>query len=375
MIIHDHDTMNQSFLNVHKDLVFKGVINNDFMLELHNPRLKGVNPFDKELPPEMKRAIVVESIKNFWYFAREVVRWPIDIDGTISMTKLDKGNAVMYWCSLNGITTWRTNIRQTCSDLSVETLMLWMLLTYANHRIDVISGSNDPTGYQMLKVRNLYKMLPEYFHFIIDRLSSDKKSVDAIVKISLSKISNPNIGSEIRGIPKPTSVESAYNALRGNRSDVMFFHMAEYIPELKELITNRAPVICPNNDYRKRINIFNSAYGRPEDDTTIFSQNYIESMIKWKDTFYDLVPDELICSSREYGNGVIYIKHSYSDLGYTREWAEDMKKAMDKRNFMKEILLIRSAVGISEPEKRRPAFNAKYNMDAISGTLFPSNKQ
>lgn len=339
-------TKNESFIDLQRKLMDQGVGNNNFMLQLNNPKLMCVDPFDPNLNDNQKRWIIEECMDNFWYFIREIVRWPLG-DGTYIPTKLDRGNAAMYWTSLNGISTWRTNIRQTCSDLSVETLMLWIFLTRSNSRTNIISGDTFHNS-QLERIKILYQHLPKMFSSIKNDIDSSGKHTKSIV--------NKNIYSDIHTISTPRNRDDARYILCGDRSEVMFFHMSEYIPELRELVINRAPFVSINNDCKRRINIFNSPYGVPANDTTIFAESYIEEMIKWKDSFYDCHGDELICAAYEYGNGVIYIKHNYEDLGYTVEWFDEMSKMLDNKNIMKEILLIRSAVGVSDNRKVNKIF-------------------
>ena len=353
-------TGNKSFIDVYDELRNHGV--ND------NPDLEGVDPYDPNLSYSQKRLIIQECIGNFWYFIREVVRWPLG-DGTYVPTKLDKGNAAMYWCSLNGISSWRTNIRQTCSDLSVETFLLWILITKTRTESKVISGLPESFHYELAKILDKYSMLPESILTLLPPLTTRGGGRNGI-----SYIKNKHICSEVNGLPRPRSLDAAKCALRGNAADVIFFHMAEFIPRLGDIIDTRIPVTSPNLNRKKRINIFNSPYGNPDDDSTILSQTYIEGMIKWKDTFYDHDSDQLLFALCEYGNGVMYIKHNYQELGYSEEWFEEMKKVMDKKNLMKEILLVRSAVGMSNDRKPN-FFNEYYHKDLVKPFTIPGTEE
>ena len=97
------------------------------------------------------------------------------------------------------------------------------------------------------------------------------------------------------------------------------------------------------NDGKRWLNIFNSSYGVSGEASTIFAENYIEGMVKWKDIFYDYKPHVLLQALYEFGNGMIYIKHNYSELGIDEKTIKMLKDTLPEYNFMKEVLLVRSA--------------------------------
>ena len=74
--MYDIKTKNISFLKVSKKLRDRGVKNNKFMLELKDPTLQGVDPYDPNLTADQKIRIYAECCNNVWYFLREVVLIP-----------------------------------------------------------------------------------------------------------------------------------------------------------------------------------------------------------------------------------------------------------------------------------------------------------
>lgn len=303
-MIHDMNTKNESFLKVHKTLLTKGVHNNKFMLTLLDEKLQGVDPYDKKLTDKMKARIIIECASNFWYFVREVVRWN-DGDKLIP-TILDVGNSAMYWAALNGISNWRTNVRCSCSDLSVETLLMWNLITVTGGSNKIISRSSLEAMDQLSRVGDLYKSLPEYM--IGPGLKIMKESIR-------------DINTELRSVHTPKDSGDASVSLVGDSSKIIFFHEAELISGIESLIERRMPIISSTgNDGKRRLNIFNSPYGVSGEASTIFAENYIEGMVKWKDSFYDYKPHVLLQALYEFGNGVVYIKHNYLlRVGYRRK--------------------------------------------------------
>ena len=104
-ITYHMSTTNQSFLDVHYYLKERGIKNNAFFLAIYDTTLIGVDPRDPRLPFEMKKRILAECTRNFWYFIREVVRVPMQ-GGTVGggdPYKLSRGNLALNWVCINNI--------------------------------------------------------------------------------------------------------------------------------------------------------------------------------------------------------------------------------------------------------------------------------
>jgi hypothetical protein len=95
--IADYDTSNTSFSDLAIKLKMMGVENNDFMLALHYPELKGIDPHSSNLTVEQVLLITVETKINPWYYVREVVRVQSQ-GGAPVRYKLDRGNLALNFC-------------------------------------------------------------------------------------------------------------------------------------------------------------------------------------------------------------------------------------------------------------------------------------
>lgn len=327
---YDYETRNKSFIEVHTILKDLGVKNNNFMLQLHNKDLLNINPFDSDLTEEQKTIIRDECNSNFWYFIREILRW--EVENNSFPMKLDRGNAAIYWNTLNGVSTWRTDIRQSRSDLSVRSILFWIMLTKSLHESSIISNKSSNSGQEIYDFANF--KIPEYIH----------ESKNISLRKTIKKIYSKNTASVISTILSPRSDNNARMLARGNRSNIVFFHQAEFIKHLEVFLkSNNIVLEYMRKKYPDKINvqIFNSNYGQKDEETTIFSIEKIERMIKWKDSFYDKNIDEYKSIISEYGNNIVYIKHSYQDLGYSDDWANNMKNYMNIDDYNREILLRR----------------------------------
>ena len=97
----DLKTKNQSFLRTAEQFRLMGVKNYYFSLQLNNPLLQGVDPYDEEnLTDQQKLMIVQEARENFWYFLREICK--LDSE---TRFRGNRANISLMWAYLNHITT------------------------------------------------------------------------------------------------------------------------------------------------------------------------------------------------------------------------------------------------------------------------------
>lgn len=104
---YDRETRNTSFLRTTEVFRQQGINNFYFILQLNNPLLKGVDPFDPNLTPEQQVWVLEECRSNFWYFLREVCRLKPN-----QPFLANRGNISFIWSYLNHITTYMIMPRQ-----------------------------------------------------------------------------------------------------------------------------------------------------------------------------------------------------------------------------------------------------------------------
>lgn len=103
----DLKTTNKSFLRTADLFRRQGIKNYYYHLQLNNPLLKGVDPYDENLTEEQKLMILNECRQNFWYFLREVCKLKSHIK-----FRANRGNLSFIWAYLNHITTYMIMPRQ-----------------------------------------------------------------------------------------------------------------------------------------------------------------------------------------------------------------------------------------------------------------------
>lgn len=105
--IPDLQTPNASFLRTAEIFRKQGIKNYYFILQLNNPALRGVDPYDENLTSEQKLMIMEECKGNFWYFLREVCKLRHD-----TFFRANRGNISFIWTYLNHMTTYMIMPRQ-----------------------------------------------------------------------------------------------------------------------------------------------------------------------------------------------------------------------------------------------------------------------
>jgi hypothetical protein len=112
-----HNTKNESFVQMHFLLKAKGIENNDFFLRVYNKHLRKIDPYDADLTEEEQEAIFLECATNKYYFIREVFRLPengtsLEIGGGIPF-QLHRSNLAQLWASDLNLSTYCIAPRQT----------------------------------------------------------------------------------------------------------------------------------------------------------------------------------------------------------------------------------------------------------------------
>ena len=118
----DYNTPNKSFLRLAGLYKSMGIKNHAFILQLHNPLLQGVDPFDPNLSVEQMAMIAEECQINPFYFYREVIRIIASGNPNPIRIEANRGNIALWWLFYNHITTLLIQCRQTGKSLSMDCL-------------------------------------------------------------------------------------------------------------------------------------------------------------------------------------------------------------------------------------------------------------
>ena len=101
-----------------------GIKNFYFMLEIRDPSIVGVNPYDPNLNMDQIARIINECTTNIWYYLREVCRIK-NPGGKPVPYKANRGNIAQTWCLLHGIDSWLCLPRQQGKTQSLLAALAW----------------------------------------------------------------------------------------------------------------------------------------------------------------------------------------------------------------------------------------------------------
>ena len=272
--VYDIYTTNLSFIQTSKDLKSLGVKNNKFFLKLYDPSLIGVDPYDKSLSQETIKRVIIETVRNPWYYLRELSRIPeqggaITPGGGIRF-QLHRGNLAAIYCYLHNINFYFVIPRQCGKTQSVVAILLWTyLFGTSNSEMSFINKDQEAANGNLKRMKEQRSLLPEYMqqkYQFIDGEVKQSKGTDAI-----QKIENPINGNRVVTKPKAATLAKAENIGRGNTSPIQYFDEGAVLSGVGEIahaertaVVDRfgagpeahcksADVVCKHGEYQNMV--------------------------------------------------------------------------------------------------------------------------
>lgn len=360
-ITYHMSTTNQSFLDMHYYLKERGIKNNAFFLAIFDTDLIGVNPRDPRLPFEMKKKVLAECFRNFWYFIREIVRIPTQ-GGSINdgiPYKLSRGNLALNWCCVNNINTFLELPRQHGKTISVDCWYLWVFnFGTTNSEFTFMNKKADDSKLNLRRLRDIRDTLPDYLKMdtplgvggqklkaknnaeTLEHLTNGNRIV---TKASArNKASADGIG---RGCTTPCIWWDEYAFILYN-SIIYAAAMPAFVSASQNAIKNHAPygVIITTT---------------PGDLTTEEGQSAFrtkELATKFEEEFYDLsYQDVREIQNLNDSSTFFYIRFTYQQLGSGIDYFKRMVKELEKNwpKIRREILLEWSQSSDNSPFTKR----------------------
>lgn len=170
-------TKNESFLKVSRILAGKGVRNNKFMLSLYDAELADIDPRDPNLPEEWQVRVLSESVRNVWYFVREVVRVPVP--GEPIPFELHLGNLFLLWTMAANINSYLLLPRQNYKTVSACCFYLWAFgLGATNSHILFFNKELGDSKNNLKRVKALQDELPAWFQDVLIDPVNDLNNIE-----------------------------------------------------------------------------------------------------------------------------------------------------------------------------------------------------
>ena len=253
----NYDTKNKSFLKVSKE------INQTFMLELKNEKLKDVDPFDPKIRREDKMAVLLECSINPWYYLREIVRITTP-QGELVPFKLDRSSCAQIWLFLLGYDSFTHKSRQLFKTGSVLGIISWVLL-FKTESFDLVNISLDRSIMSLNKLNDLIYNLPSWITSNIER--------------SKYAIKNDTTESEA-AIYKRDDFDFLKPKIRFYKSNIHFYDEFEFINNIEDIYANAS---VRNSVFG---NIITSTLGDKKSESYKFARRILKSAVEWDESFY-----------------------------------------------------------------------------------------
>ena len=360
-ITYHMSTTNQSFLDMHYYLKERGIKNNAFFLAIYDTTLIGVNPRDPRLPFEMKKRILAECYRNFWYFIREVVRIPVQ-GGSVgggNPYKLSRGNLALNWACVNNINFFLELPRQHGKTISVVVWYLWVFnFGTTNSEIAFFNKKHEDSKLNLRRFKDIRDALPDYLKMdaAIGRDGSKLKAKNNAE--SLEHISN---GNKIVTKAGARNKAGADGLGRGCTLPMLWYDEYAFILYNNIIFAAATPAFvtaaknAANNHAPYGILITTT----PGDMTTDEGQSAFrtkELATKFEEEFYDLSYTEIKeIQNLNDSSTFMYGRFTYQQLGSGVEYFKQMVKELEKNwpKIRREVLLEWSNSSDNSPFTKR----------------------
>lgn len=311
----DKSTNNKSFLELYENLKSKN-IDVSYILGLYDKSLKGIDPYDDNLPSHIKGKILIECEKNVWYFLREIIRIPNQ--GTLNQFNINLANLLIIFSMKNNLNSIIELPRNTYEDMyPIDCMLLYELLT-RRHNNNIMTHDIDCSKYRLDIIYNLMNTLPRYFGIIrIFDFNNINDSITHRITNCTLTISDSKVLSSNRKI--------FFDLNHTNNSDII----------LNDILKNSS------NNEEKSITILGVPSNLITDEEKYLyelEQDALKFDLSW-----------LSLSGKEIKNLIdmnkksifIHIIIGYKELGYSEQWFIDNCKMLnnDKQTIDKELLL------------------------------------
>lgn len=370
---YDFSTKNTSFLELYKDLYSLGIKNNKFFLAIYDRSLMGINPFSEALPLSVILRIIIECMRNPWYWLREICRVPQDGSpiepGGGSCFLIDRSSAASWYCFINYIDHYLCKPRQTgkthCALSEIDYAYI-----FGSKSATILFANKDAENNKM----NLYRlkchrdMLPRYMQMkttvdMVGNLIKEKNSVTAI--------RNPVNNNSIKLLPRANSKDSAMTCGRGATSSLMYFDEWDFIPFNTTIMDSAAFAYSRARENSlaagsMACRLFTSTPGDLDSRDGAAATEWLDHTLKWDDTFYDIPIEKLrnmVSDVQSKRNGIMWIEHSWKQLKKTQKWFEDQCRLVswNLETIAREIELRRLHGSSMSPFKREDIMYIQRN--------------
>lgn len=317
--IADYDTNNTSWVRLAGIFSSMGIQNHSFHLALHNPALKGIDPYDSNLTMEQMTMIAIECKENPWYFFREVLRVPTPGAKDNINIRANRENISVWWLFFNHITSIVIAPRQTGKSVTIFGLDTY-LLGVAGVSLDIHLLTKDD-DLRMKSVSNIKEMLEDLPPYL--KLKSKKDTYNT-EKITIERLGNTYYTSVSQASPKAANNIGRGLTVACHRIDEFAFikNIEITLPALLASASAARDSAAAHGAFYG--NVFATTAGYLSSPEGRYAYKIYKEASRWDEHIFDCEnlehAIETIRKNSPGGNATVLCEYNHRQLGFTDEW-------------------------------------------------------
>jgi len=323
---YDFTTKNVSALRMSLMLKKMGIQNNNFMLFLSQPELKGIDPFDtKHLGQELIAKIAIEVKLNPWYYFREIVK--VQSSGGDDVPFIfNRFDTALIWCYLNSIDTFSCLARQCGKSVCVMSLVSWLFFFVAYHStFGLVTKDSVLVAESVSRLKEIRNSLPAYLiHNLNDSDNQEGLTYNELKNKFITFIA-------------PSDKKAARSLGRGQ--SLMFLQEDEFNYLRNIRLAHPAISACMDTAGQQArdkgipsAKMLTSTWGRLADDSGAYGFELKSRALRFSERLYDMenaqtLQDHLKANSK---NQTLYLDFHWKLLGKDQAWYDRVTRDKTK---------------------------------------------
>ena len=303
-----------------------GVKNYKWPLQLHNPELLNVDPYDPFLTPELQLAIRMECAFNPFYYFREIAKAPGHTRENPKPILANRGNMSVYWLFMNAITLYLIQIRQTGKSLTMDTLAEYLgNAHYSRKLVNLLTKDDSLRKQNMERIREINQYLPWY---LTGHRKGDINNTE--------EIHYGVTGNRFKGHIPATSEKFANYVGRGFTAPT---YLIDEFAFLRYASITIPAMLAGGNDARAQAEedgifygtVFSTTAGKKDDPDGAYAYSLVMGAADWNESFLDAKDkkhlEEIIMAAMPGKPEApeVHCSFNHRQLGKTDEW---LRRAM-----------------------------------------------
>ncbi len=321
------ETSNKSFLRTAELFRQMGIKNYYFLLQINNPLIKDLDPWDPNLTDEQQMMILNECNENIWYAIREVVK----VNGS-SRFRANRAVISFIWCCLNHLPTTILMPRQSGKTVGMQVLTFIMqYLTGRGFRTGLITLAASNRMQFVEAIKKIRSALP---HYMCNMTYKDKDAGNILSYEAFGADKKNTF--EVR-VPSGGE-DGAENVARGSTFEVLLYDEPAWTKYIENIVNGAAPatLTAQKEAREKGIPYFTAKATTPNSILKAegrYMHDDFKNSTEWRESFYDsfseshLVQRCIKASPVKTTSPRIGMMFTHLQLGFGPNW---VKETMDK---------------------------------------------